>query len=209
MLQTIENDPATFLLLNNGITIVCSSLLSGNRKITFDNPQIVNGCQTSNVLFRAKAEGVDLTAVSIIAKVISTDKEVITNSIIKGTNSQNPVHIETFEITREFHKDLEDFINYIQEGVENRIYYERRSRQYEGNPLIKRNRLAGLETLAHSLVSVFMQKPHEGILHIVNLLEKYQGVIFVQGQSFYPYYTSLLMCLEFERLIREGTINRH
>ena len=60
MLSTIQNDPKLFLLLNNGITIVCNKLVSSNRKVTITNPQIVNGCQTSNVIYAAYRENVDL-----------------------------------------------------------------------------------------------------------------------------------------------------
>lgn len=211
MLDTIKNDPASFLLLNNGITIVCSELVSGNRKVTITNPQIVNGCQTSSVLYQAHIDGVNLDDVLLLIKIIATDELIITNSIVKGTNSQNPVFSESFEITREFHKNLEDFIIAIQNEYSNseaKIYYERRSKQYASNPLVKKSRTFGLDMLAHSVVSVFLQAPHDSVLHIVNLLEKYQNSIFVDSQSLYPYYCAALLCLNFEKLLREEQIDR-
>ena len=211
MLDTIKNDPASFLLLNNGITIVCSELVSGNRKVTITNPQIVNGCQTSSVLYQAHIDGVNLDDVLLLIKIIATEELIITNSIVKGTNSQNPVFSESFEITREFHKNLEDFIIAIQNEYSNseaKIYYERRSKQYASNPLVKKSRTFGLDMLAHSVVSVFLQAPHDSVLHIVNLLEKYQNSIFVDSQSLYPYYCAALLCLNFEKLLREEQIDR-
>ena len=211
MLDTIKENPSSFLLLNNGITIVCSDLVSGNRKVTITNPQIVNGCQTSSVIYHAQSEGANLEDVLLLVKIIATDESIITNSIVKGTNSQNPVYSESFEITREFHKNLEDFIIAIQNEITNsddKIYYERRSKQYASNPLVKRNRTFGLDMLAHSVVSIFLQTPHDSVLHIVNLLEKYQNSIFVDSQSLYPYYCAALLCLNFEKLLREDQIDR-
>ncbi|MGN0543763.1 MAG: AIPR family protein [Acutalibacteraceae bacterium] len=210
MLDTIKNTPSSFLLLNNGITIVCSSLISGNRKVTIENPQIVNGCQTSSVIHHAYSTGTDLSNVSLLVKIIATDEGKITNSIVRGTNSQNPVFSESFEITRDFHKNLEDFLIAVQNDTQNdeKIYYERRSKQYSLDPLVKKNRVFSLDMLAHSVISVFLHAPHDGVSHIVNLLEKYRNTIFVDSQSLYPYYCSALLCLNFERLLREEIIER-
>lgn len=211
MLDTIENDPTSFLLLNNGITVVCSDLVSSNRKVTITNPQIVNGCQTSSVLYHAAQNGYSIDDVSVLVKIIATDKHQITNSIVKGTNSQNPVFSEAFEITREFHKLLEEYIIAIQSAITNpdeKIYYERRSKQYSNDPLVKRSRTFGLDMLAHSVVSIFLQSPHDSVLHIVNLLEKYQNSIFVDTQSFQPYYSSALLCLSFEKMMQDEIIDR-
>ena len=38
MLQTIGEKPQQFVLMNNGITIVCSKAISSNRKVTITNP---------------------------------------------------------------------------------------------------------------------------------------------------------------------------
>ena len=210
MMETLKNDPASFLLLNNGITIVCTSIVTGNRKITLTNPQIVNGCQTSHVLFLAHKQGVNLDNVSIMIKIIATQQDNITNCIVKGTNSQNPVFSQSFETISEFHKNLENFIASIQTDEldqSKKIFYERRSKQYSRDLTISRHRIFSLDMLAHSIISVFLKSPHDSVLHIVKLLEKYNNRIFVDSQSFYPYYTSALMLLNLEKLIRDGEID--
>lgn len=209
ILNTIETAPSNFALLNNGITIVCTSVLKSNRKVTLTNPQIVNGCQTCNVLFEAFSQGIDITKVTLLAKIIATEKDELTTSVIRGTNSQNVVYNEAFETTRDFHKNLEDFFNVIQETDElHRIYYERRSRQYARNTSIQPSQIAGLKTLTQSFISVFLQAPHFGTSHEAILLKKFKNIIFVDGQSLLPYYTATLMCLNFERAKREGKIDR-
>lgn len=209
IMETIRSAPSNFALLNNGITIVCSSVTVSNRKLTLVNPQVVNGCQTCNVLFDAFIAGIDISKVTLLAKVIATQKDELTTSVIRGTNSQNVVYNEAFETTRDFHKHLEEFINVIQSPESgNRIYYERRSRQYSREPNISSGRIIGLKALTQSFVSVFLSSPHLGTSHEAILLKKFKNSIFVEGQSFLPYYASALMCLNFEELRRNGMIDR-
>lgn len=209
IMETIRTAPSNFALLNNGITIVCSSVAVSNRKLTLVNPQIVNGCQTCNVLFDAYSAGIDIDKVTLLAKVIATEKDELTTSVIRGTNSQNVVYNEAFETTRDFHKHLEEFINVIQSSAsDNRIYYERRSRQYSREPSISSGRIIGLKALTQSFVSIFLCSPHLGTSHEAILLKKFKNSIFVEGQSFLPYYAAALMCLNFEELRRNGMIDR-
>ena len=210
MEETILNNPSAFLLLNNGITIVCSELHSSNRKVTIANPQIVNGCQTSYVLYGLK-NNPNLEKVCVLVKIIATENGDITNSIIQGTNSQNPVFTESFEITRDFHKKLEQFIIAYQNSIsdpDEKIYYERRSKQYDQNSTVKKYRVFGVELLAHYMVGIFFHAPHDSVLHIGNLLKQYSNAIFVDNQSLLPYYTAAYLGLSFEKIMHDELINR-
>lgn len=193
ILVTIKDDPFSFVLLNNGITIVCDEIGSGNRKITIKNPQVVNGCQTCNVIYKASKMGLDLSNVTIIAKVIGTRSLDITNSIVKGTNRQNIVYDEAFEITRQFHKDLEDLFNAFATETGMRLFYERRSKQYFNNPTIKPFEKVNLRGILQSFVSVFLNEPFKGHRHESKLLQEYRNKIFVDSQSKYPYYIAALI----------------
>lgn len=208
MLETIKCNPSHFLLKNNGITIVCSKLVSGNRKVTMDNPQIVNGCQTSSTLYNAYKKGISLDNVLILVKIISTEERNITNSIVKGTNSQNPVYPETFEITRDFHKNFENFVDSFQNDKElaEKIFYERRSKQFDDQFNVKKYQIFGLDVLAHSVISCFCQSPHDNVLHVSRILDKFKNSIFLDSQSFYPYYVSAYAYLRFESLISRGKL---
>lgn len=209
IMSTIKNVPSNFALLNNGITIVCTKVKTSNRKVKLTNPQIVNGCQTCNVLFEAFTDGLDLSKVTVLAKIIATEKDEVTTSVIRGTNSQNMVYNEAFETTRDFHKNLEEFFNVFSDAdVENRIYYERRSRQYARDTKVPMSKIIGLKALTQCFVSVFMTAPHYGTSHEAILLKKYKNSIYVDGQSLYPYYTAALMCLNFELAKREERIDR-
>lgn len=209
IMKTIQMVPSNFALLNNGITIVCTNVLTSNRKITLTNPQIVNGCQTCNVIYEASVQGMDLSKVTLLAKIIATERDEVTSSIIRGTNSQNVVYNEAFETTRDFHKNLEEFFEVIQtDDEENKIFYERRSRQFARDTKISSTRIIGLKALTQCFVSLFMQAPHFGSSHEALLLKKYSNSIYVDGQSFYPYYLAALMCLNFEMAKRDEKIDR-
>ena len=191
--DTLKTDPYNFCLLNNGITIVCHSMQLSNRKISIENPQIVNGCQTCNTLYRAYEQKIPLNNVALIIKLIATDDANVTNAIVKGTNRQNVVYDEAFEITRKFHKDFEEYVEVIQLEIptEDKIYYERRSNQFNFNPTVNSSQKANFKVLIQSFVSIILQCPHEGFVHDSNLLTKYKNKIFVDGQSFKPYYLAI------------------
>lgn len=210
IMQTIVNAPSNFALFNNGITIVCSSLLLGNRKVTLSNPQVVNGCQTCNVLYDAYMQNIDISKITLLAKIIATEKDEITTAVIRGTNSQNVVYNEAFETTRDFHKNLEEFFGVIQNSTDNNeIYYERRSRQYARDEKIPGSRVIGLKAITQTFVSTFLRSPHFGTSHEAILLKKFKNIIFVDGQSLYSYYLAALMCLNFEQAIYQNKISRH
>ena len=65
---TIRQEPSKFILLNNGITIVCDEFVPNNRKLTIKNPQIVNGCQTSHVIYLAQQRGLEISKVPLNLK---------------------------------------------------------------------------------------------------------------------------------------------
>lgn len=52
--ETIKSASNKFILLNNGVTIICKKLTNLRNKFTLTDYQIVNGCQTSHVLYYNK-----------------------------------------------------------------------------------------------------------------------------------------------------------
>ncbi|MEZ4805836.1 MAG: AIPR family protein, partial [Bacteroidia bacterium] len=205
--KTILNEPEKFALLNNGITIVCEKYVPSNRQITIRNPQIVNGCQTSHVIFNSSGENEILNKVPLIIKVISTQNDEITNQIVRGTNRQNIVLDEAFETTKPFHKELEEFINALSPEY-SRFYYERRSKQYEHNPTINQYEKLNLRIIIHSFVSMFLNQPDLSHRHESKLLDTFGNILFKDFQSKLPYFTSSLAFYELEKLFRQNKLDR-
>ena len=209
ILDTILENPNEFVLLNNGITVVCTKFLPSNRKLTIDNPQIVNGCQTSNVLFAAWQKGLPLDDIAVVLKVISTDDLELSNNIVRGTNRQSIVYEEAFEGTRKFHKDLEEFVNEYQAVFSDKIYYERRAKQYNNCPSIKPTQRINLKVLIQYSVGVLLCKPHYSHQHESVLLRKFNDSLFIEGHSLLPYFAVMYGFYTLEQLIRQHDVPKY
>src|SRR5208282_3548933 len=169
--ETVIKQPEMFLLCNNGITIVCTGFEQIRDKLVkIENPQIVNGCQTSNAIFGLR-DHQNVAKLSLLVRVICTENHGVSNRIVRGTNRQNQVLEEAFEATLPFHQDtLEPFFAAFESGV--RLYYERRARQYNNDPLIKKTHIVNLRILTQTFVGMFLDAPHESHRHEAKLLEK-------------------------------------
>ena len=208
--ETISSSPEMFSLCNNGITIVCSEFDQIKDKLVkIENPQIVNGCQTSNTLFENSAEG-GFDKVQLVVRIICTEDVDITNRVVRGTNKQNQVLDEAFEATKPYHQNLELYFNSIQDGVA-RLYYERRSKQYSFNPLIKKYQIVNLRILTQTFVAVFLESPHIAHRHEAKLLEEFckePRRIYTDKHNPIVYYACASLWYYFEKAFREGRIEK-
>ena len=208
--ETISTSPEIFLLCNNGITIVCSEFDQIKDKLVkIENPQIVNGCQTSNTLFENSAlPGFD--KVQLVVRIICTEDFEISNRVVRGTNKQNQVLDEAFEATKPYHQNLEFYFNSIQDGVA-RLYYERRSKQYSFNPLVKKYQIVNLRILTQTFVAVFLESPHIAHRHESKLLEEFcqePRRIYTDKHNPIVYYACASLWYYFEKAFREGIIEK-
>ena len=96
-----------FVLMNNGVTIIARSLQATGNKFTIEDYQIVNGCQTTHVLFDQRDSLDDSVAIPL--KLISTKDEEVTNAIIKATNWQTQIKEEQLFALQQFPKRLEAY----------------------------------------------------------------------------------------------------
>lgn len=207
--NTISDTPERFVLFNNGITIVCSSFSQKNRELEIEDPQIVNGCQTSYILFNAFKKSCCLDNITLIVKVISTNNGDLSNDIVRGTNRQNIVMEEAFEGTKPFHKNFEMFVNDYVADFPEKIYYERRAKQYYGNPNIKQYQIFNLKILTQYSVAALLQKPYKAHLHESVLLKDYNERLFNKKHSALPYFTVAYAFLTLEKFIKEQTIPKY
>lgn len=209
--QTIVENPELFLLCNNGITIVCSNFEQVRDKlVNIENPQIVNGCQTSNSIFNLK-DHPNINKVQVLIRIISTDSLGISNKIVRGTNKQNQVLDEAFEATLPFHQEiLEPYFLSTDNPV--KIYYERRAKQYNEDPLIKKSQIVNLRILTQTFVAMYLNSPHEAHRHEAKLLEEFAGYddkrrIFSETHDPYLYYVCALTWYMYEKYFRDGLID--
>lgn len=202
IMATLKAYPERFVLYNNGITIVCKNVKPENGKYVLENPQIVNGCQTCNMIYQAYRDGVNLEGVQVIAKIVGSDEEV-TQGIVRGANRQNIVYEEAFETIKGFHKNLEKYFENNQVHGCQKIYYERRSRQYASNVQIKPQQKISFRGLIQSMVALFMNHVEDSHRHEYTLLKDYKDKLFVDVHSCQPYYLAAFLYLNVDSLFRE------
>ncbi len=217
--KTLEEDPESFIIRNNGITILVSDAhKNGFSEYTLKNPQIINGCQTCNVIYQVFKDNGDkldkLEKVEVFARIIkikSNDYQVTTN-VISANNSQNQVYDLVDEISREYHKKLEEFFeDYYEADKSNKIYYERRSKSLLGRLDIKNYQKCTFRDLITSAVSIWFDAPHKARMHESKLLAEYKKDydIFKDGKYEHNpiiYYAAALLFASYERLIFENEI---
>lgn len=203
MEETLTTNPINFVLFNNGITIVCDRLESKHRELIIKNPQVVNGCQTCNSLYKVMRKGNDLSQVQVIVKVIEATKPEVTQGIVKGTNRQNIVYEEAFETIRRYHKELEDFFKIMQPEGFYKVYYERRSKQYARDNAVKPYQKISFRVLIQSMVAMYMNHVEISHRHESKLISDYKDKLFVEGQSYFPYYVAALLASNLECIMKK------
>ena len=134
---------ALFALLNNGVTVIAKNLTTTGNRFHIEDYQIVNGCQTSHVLFDNRELLDDSVVVPL--RLIATDNEEITSAIVKATNRQTEVKEDQLIALSDFQKRLEAYFNTF--DASHRLYYERRSKQYNAVAGIEKTRIVTPSTL--------------------------------------------------------------
>lgn len=197
---------AALAILNNGITIIAKKIDPVGSKLKLTDFQIVNGCQSSHVLYGQRARIEDGT--HVIVKFIETTDQDLAAKVIRATNKQTTVTDEAFESLAPFHKDLEEFYNAHAKKISNPIFYERRSRQYDVSPAVKSSQVVTLATQINAYVATTLGQPHSTHRYYGELLAANRNKIFLSGDKKEPYYLSSLMLNRLERLFRSGSISR-
>ena len=202
MSDTIATTADRFILYNNGVTIICKKLSNIRKKYTLTDYQIVNGCQTSHVLFNNKDEINGNLQIPI--KLIETENDEIVNKIIKATNRQTEVTDAQLIALNEFHRKLEAFYNTFS-GVQ-RLYYERRSKQYSYGNDIEKTRIVSISMQIKAMASMFFDKPHLASRFFGKLMSSVEG-IFNEQHKLLPYYTSAYTLYKIDYLFRNKLID--
>ena len=175
-----------FPILNNGVTIVTKELRHVSDKFTMTNFQIVNGCQTCNVIYQCRGE--DISNSYCVLKIICTEDTDIITEVIKSTNRQSQVLDEAFESLKKIHKKIQDYFDAIE--PEHKLYYERRSREFDGTESIDRHKVVTLTTLIKSYVAMFLEEPHSTHRYYGELLKSYNDRLFCENDKPILYYTA-------------------
>lgn len=156
-----------FWWLNNGITIVAGRKPTQTGKtLTVEDPQIVNGLQTSREIFEYfRTANTDGEEREILVRVISPETPESRDRVIKATNSQTPISPASLRATDKIQRDIEQYLRSFG------LFYDRRKNFYknEGKPIDK---IISIPAMAQALMAVVLQKPGTARARPSSLLKK-------------------------------------
>lgn len=198
-----------FAAMNNGITVICKNLRATGLSMILSDFQIVNGCQTCNILYQCKeVPGIDRLKVSV--KIIVSSNKEIRDKIIIANNSQTEVKQEQLISLLETQQQIEDYYN-AQNSYE-KLYYERRSKQYKnGITQVPAFKVVTIPNQIQSFVSMMMGKPDKVRGYygsIVDEFDKAGRKIFAIDTKPDLYYTSALTSYKMGEFFNNGIIPR-
>lgn len=205
---TLNNeDSEIFSVLNNGVTIVASSISPTGDQFTISDYQIVNGCQTSNVLYNNR-KGNNINKVNIPIKLIATHDDDVKTRITLATNNQTPIKKEQLAALTQFQRSLEQYYNSYSGDA--RIYYERRAKQFNSDNSVLKSKIITVPYQIKSFAAMFLDEPHNVTSFfgtIVKRLNEGKAQIFTNDHSYSPYYTSAFAYYKLESFFRKGNID--
>lgn len=193
-----SNKKSRFGLMNNGITIVASSVRPAGQEIFIRDFQIVNGCQTSNVLISLD-EKVD-SSVSLMVKLIEADEPSVIDDIVKATNRQSKVEDAQFISTLDVLRKLEQYFNAKGSTETNRLYFERRKGQYAPENIAP-VRIFDVRETARCYAAVAMMRPDLASRYPNRLTSELLNDVFKPGSTEEIYYTACFAHYRIKMLI--------
>ena len=191
-----------FPLLNNGVTIVAKKVQATANRFLIEDYQVVNGCQTSYVLHEEQAALSG--SVNVPVRLIATDDSEIRNAIIKATNRQTAIAEDQLFAMMEFPKRLESFFPTFDD--KQKLYYERRSRQYIAEDGVEKVRVIDLRTMVRAFASFFLEQPHRTTRNFKALLKAIGTDIFGPDHTLEPYYVAAYAYYRLEYFFRNQSI---
>lgn len=202
--ETIQNPNGRtrFPVLNNGVTLVSPDVRVQGTTLHISNFQIVNGCQTSHVLYENRNTLTDDLMVTL--KVVETTDEDVFSELVRATNSQSKIEESQFLSLSPVAKRVEAYFN-TYEGQDGRLYFERRDRQYVGKG-VAAIRVVSLHNAAKCVCAMFCKRPDLSFKYPKRMYEEFGARIFNEENREIIYYASALALYRFHLLTSNNTI---
>ncbi|MEV6340284.1 AIPR family protein [Nocardia vinacea] len=166
-----QADLTEFWWQNNGITILADRVRDSQRTLTIENPMIVNGLQTSHIIYNAFSDReIDEGNLKkgILVRVITADDEETRDRIIAGTNRQTRVPSPALFATQPLQFRIEDFFK------SRGFFYERRKNRYK-NASIAVNKRVTMNALAQAMITLWLGRPDEARARPSTILSNKNG----------------------------------
>lgn len=191
-----------FPVMNNGITIVSPDVRVQGNILHLENFQIVNGCQTSNVLFENR--GILSDKIMVNLKIIETSNEDVFAELVRATNSQSKIEENQFFSLRPIVKRVEQYFESFHEQ-DGRLYFERRDRQFIGRD-VPAVRVFSVHTAAKCVAAMYFHRPELAYRYPKQMYQVIGEKIFSDSNKEIVFYSASLALYRLHLLVSNGTI---
>lgn len=191
-----------FPVLNNGITIVSPDVIVRTNRLHVKDPQIVNGCQTSHVLFENRDAMTEDMMITV--KVVEAEDEDVYSDLVRATNSQSKVEGKQFLSLSPMARAIEHYFNTF-EGEDGRLYFERRLRQYVGKN-VAALRIVDLDTVARAFAAMYLRRPDLAFKYPKAMYDQLHADLFAENNKPILYYAGALVIYRIHVLTSSGAI---
>ncbi len=212
-------DLSLFTVMNNGITIVCRDCQPIGPKLVLYDYQVVNGCQTSSVIF-AHRDRVMGRNVLVPARIVACDDPVVIKKIIYANNSQSKVTEEHMLSLLPFNRLLECYYGAMRlAGDGPALYYDIRRGSVKWDRHIEdgdeeHDWIPGTDNIVtiygqlKAYAAMFLGLPHHAIAGADRLRARVSDAIFNDVEDdLEPYYSAAYAMHRFSELVREGGLD--
>lgn len=144
-----------FWWLNNGISIICTKATLSGKTLTVEDPEVVNGLQTSTEIYNYFVQFPNIEDQrNILVRIIVPEDESSRDRIIKATNSQTTIPPASLRATDKIHRDIEEYFQ--TKG----FFYDRRKNYYknQGKPI---KNIISIQYLAQSVLACVLFNPSD------------------------------------------------
>lgn len=219
ILNTLKGGGADkFFILNNGITMIADGITTNpkNKRFTVRNYQIINGCQTSNMLYRyylylmesGTCTTEKLNEVYIPLKIIEVKNDGLTSEIVESTNSQTSIGSDQLHALGSVARKIQKFFNVLkdEETGKQYIYYERRSNEYAGKLNIKKLYIINQDAMLGIFAATYLKLPHKTSRYAGRLKkEEYLQRVFNKKHPAIKYFSAAYAYVRYETERTRGT----
>ena len=218
-----------FLYYNNGLTMIVKKTPKQSqgaeaRVLTLYNPQIVNGCQTVNTIYRVLDDYTDsdrekdFKDVFVMTKllIIPTEEEkdkTFYQDVVKYTNKQNPIPDKIFAASNQtvfsrIQTELKRYGFWLKVKQSDKLKFDELSPKEKGDLLNRANEIAASLNikLSHKDLQIDLEKMLQICLAFItdgyNAFTKKSSVLKQNTEIFKKYSINIQDYLSFENMIR-------
>jgi hypothetical protein len=152
--RTLEfKEAEDFWWLNNGITVIATSVSFAGKTLTVVDPQVVNGLQTSIEIYNCFRNNPNTQEDrNLLVRVVVPTTEESRDRIIRYTNSQTRIPDASLRATDRIHRNVEMYF-----GTKG-FYYDRRKNAHKnaGHP---KGQIVSIPYLAQAVMAIVLQEP--------------------------------------------------